>query len=105
MDLMRFVWDFNKADENEHNHQGVSFEDAVLAFFDKWSIEEYDDEHSDFEEKRFTIIGLSNRTLLRVTFTVISDKPNQEIIRIITARKAKGKEKQDYEQARNEFDR
>lgn len=102
---MQFEWDFKKSDENVINHDGLSFDDAVLSFFDEWSIEEYDDEHSDFEDKRYTITGLSNQTLLRVTFTVIFDENGQETIRIISARKAKGKEKQDYEQARNRFDR
>ncbi len=102
---MQFEWDFKKADENIINHDGISFEDAVLSFFDKWSIEDYDDKHSDFEEQRFTITGLSSQILLRVTFTVVVNENDKEIIRIISARKAKGKEKQDYEQARNKFDK
>jgi uncharacterized protein len=102
---MLFDWNPSKAEENEKNHEGITFEQAVLAFYDKWSIEEFDDEHSDFTEHRFTIVGLSKDLLLRVTFTVETDEENLEVIRIISARKAQGKEKEDYEKARNEFDR
>lgn len=102
---MRFDWNPDKAKENEKKHEGITFESAVLVFFDKWSIEEFDDEHSELDEKRLTVVGLSNDWLLRVTFTILTDENGEEIIRIITARKAKGKEKEDYEKARNEFDR
>jgi uncharacterized protein len=101
---MRFNWNPEKAKLNEVNHEGITFEQAILAFYDKWSIEEFDDEHSDISEDRFTIVGLANNDLLRVTFTIREDKDGKEIIRIISARKAKGKEKQDYEEARNELD-
>jgi uncharacterized protein len=101
---MRFNWNPEKAKLNEVNHEGITFEQAILAFYDKWSIEEFDDEHSDISEDRFTIVGLANNDLLRVTFTIREDEDGKEIIRIISARKAKGKEKQDYEEARNELD-
>ena len=103
--MMRFDWNADKAKENAKKHEGITFEDAVLVFFDKWSIEDFDDEHSDFEEQRFTVVGLSGKQLLRVTFTPVVDENEEEFIRIITVRKAKGKEKEDYEKARNEFDR
>lgn len=35
---MEFEWDENKNAENIENHNGISFEDAVSAFYDKWSI-------------------------------------------------------------------
>ncbi|MCU0240491.1 MAG: BrnT family toxin [Pyrinomonadaceae bacterium] len=101
---MRFDWNPEKAKLNEANHEGITFEQAILAFYDKWSIEEFDDEHSDISEDRFTIVGLADNDLLRVTFTIREDEEGKEIIRIISARKAKGKEKQDYEEARNELD-
>ena len=103
--MMRFDWNPDKAKENEKKHEGITFESAALFFFVKWSIEEFDDEHSDFEEQRLTVIGLSGSQLLRVTFTVLTAEDGEEMIRIITARKAKGKEKEDYEKARNELDR
>jgi uncharacterized protein len=102
---MRFDWNPEKAKLNELNHEGVTFEQAVLTFYDKWSIEEFDSEHSDISEQRFTVIGLAKSTLLRVTFTIRLDENGEEIIRLISARKAKGKEQKDYEDARNELDR
>ncbi len=56
------------------------------------------------DEHRFTIIGLANSDLLRVTFT-IRVEAGEETVRLISARKAKGKEKEDYEEARKKFDR
>jgi uncharacterized protein len=100
---MRFDWDEAKAEVNFTNH-GVSFEEASLAFLDKWAIEELDKKHSDIEE-RFTIIGLAEIRLLRVTYTIRIDNIGNEIVRIISAREAKGFEKEDYEQSRNQFDR
>ena len=82
----------------------VSFDEASWSFFDEWAIEEYDDSHSDFAEQRLTIIGLSKIRLLRVTYTLRIDENDDEIIRIISAREAKGFEKEDYEQSRNQLD-
>lgn len=100
---MKYDWDKNKAKANIESHN-VSFEEAVLVFTDEWAIEEFDDSHSDKNENRFTIIGLSETRLLRVTYTVEMDQENEEIIRIISAREAKGLDEKDYERNRNEFD-
>jgi uncharacterized DUF497 family protein len=97
-----FDWDENKNRMNIANHEGVSFADATGVFGDIWAIDEDDLEHSTENEKRFTIIGLARNEILRVTYAVISDEP--EVIRMISARKAKGKDKRSYEQFRNQFD-
>lgn len=102
---MRFDWNPEKARLNELKHDGVTFEQAAMAFYDQWSIEEFDDEHSNREEQRFTIIGMAQTDLLRVSFTIREDESGEEIIRLISARKAQGKEKEDYEEAREKFDR
>lgn len=99
---MKFDWDENKNQANIKEHEGVNFDDAVKVFNDIWAIDEDDLDHSDLNEKRFTIIGLAETEILRVTYKIVSDEP--EIIRIISARKAKGKDKRNYEQARNELD-
>lgn len=100
---MKYDWDKNKAEKNIESHD-VSFEAAVLVFTDNWAIEKYDDIHSDIEEKRFTIIGLAKTRLLRVTYTIETDISANEIIKIISAREAKGLDKKDYEYNRNKFD-
>ncbi len=75
-----------------------------MVFNDEWAIQLYDDIHSDIEENRFTIIGLAKVKLLRVTYTVEKDENDNEIIKIISARDAKGTDKKDYEYNRNKFD-
>lgn len=100
---MIFDWDENKAKTNEAEHE-VSFEDATKVFNDEWAIDEFDAEHSTAEEQRYTIIGLADARILRVTYTV-REIENQEIFRLISARKAQSKDKANYEKARNEQDR
>ena len=99
---MKFDWDENKAKINLTEHQ-VSFDEATIVFKDVWAIQEYDVSHSDFDEQRITIIGFTGAKILRVTYTVEFSNKN-EIIKIISARKAQGLDKKDYERNRNQFD-
>jgi uncharacterized protein len=101
---MKFDWDIEKAKSNLQSHD-VSFVEATFVFSDIWAIQEFDDAHSDSAEKRFTIIGLSQIRLLRVTYTVTADLVNAEIVRIISAREAEGLDKLDYERNFNESNR
>lgn len=101
---MKFDWDIEKAKTNLQTHN-VSFEEATFVFSDIRAIQEFDDAHSDLGEKRFTVIGLSQSRLLRVTYTVRTDSSNAEVIRLISAREAKGLDKIDYERNFNESNR
>ena len=92
---MRFDWNPDKANENERKHEGISFEEAVEVFYDENAVEDYDEEHSDAGEIRYLRIGNSSKWLLRVSFTIREDEGG-EIIRIISARKGKTKEKEIY---------
>jgi len=96
---MDFEWDIKKARENIKKHDGITFEEASLAFLDEWAIEEFDDAHSDFLETRFVLIGLAGERLLRVTCTA------REKIRIISAEKARSFEERAYNKNRNEYDK
>jgi uncharacterized DUF497 family protein len=96
---MDFEWDKNKAQENIKKHDGITFEEASLAFFDEWAIEEFDDTHSGFSENRYILIGLAGNRVLRVTYTV------REKIRIISAEKARPYEERAYNKNRNEYDK
>ncbi len=69
---MNFEWDENKEKANIKNHDGISFDFATKVFNDVWAIDEFDKLHSTDAEQRFTIIGLAEDKLLRVTFTAIS---------------------------------
>jgi uncharacterized protein len=81
------------------------FAEAAKVFDDPWAIESFDEAHSDLHEKRFTTIGLVENHLLRVTFTVRIDENADEIVKIISAREAKGQDKERYERIRAELDR
>lgn len=96
LDLMKFEWDPIKAELNLAKH-GVSFEEANTVFDDLFSIELYDPDHSDTEE-RFIIIGESkdHRKL------IISYTERENRVRIISARLITPKERRDYEYGRFE---
>jgi len=61
---MQFAWDRRKASGNFKKH-GVSFEEAETVFSDDLFLVFLDPDHS-FEEKRFIIMGESNRGRLLV---------------------------------------
>ena len=88
---MRFEWDANKAWINFFKH-GVSFDEAMEVFYDPNAIEQYDNLNSD-DESRFSIIGFSSRRLLQVAYT----ERAEETLRLISARKASGTERELYE--------
>ena len=63
---MKFEWDEAKAAINLKIH-GVSFDEAIEAFFDPNAVEGFDSGHSK-NENRFHIIGFSSRRLLYVVY-------------------------------------
>lgn len=85
---LKFVWDSEKAEKNWQKH-GVKFRNAALAFFDENLIEDYDDFHSD-DEERYKIIGKVEKILV-VIYTERGDRN-----RIISARLADKRERSDY---------
>jgi uncharacterized protein len=92
MDPIRFEWDPEKARENEKKH-GVSFEEARTSFSDEQGLLLADPDHSESEE-RFVLLGLSSKLRLLV---VVHSVPSDDVIRIISARKATRMETRDYE--------
>jgi len=90
----QFSWDRRKAATNKAKH-GVTFEEAASVFGDSTAAIFDDDRHSE-DEYREVIIGHPARhRLLIVSFTERND-----IIRIISARKATKSEQSDYERYR-----
>jgi uncharacterized DUF497 family protein len=81
---MIFTWDEAKNTSNKEKH-GVSFEEAKSVFFDESARLIYDSESSDSEE-RFVLMGMSNN--LNLPVVIHAYKENNEIIRVISARKA-----------------
>jgi len=89
---MKFEWDNQKAERNKIKH-GVSFEEAETVFSDPLAVI-FDDEWHSTSETREIIIGLTtDKRLLLVSFTERLDH-----IRLISAREATRKERQDYEE-------
>ncbi len=88
---MRFEWDRKKAEENYQKHK-VSFDEAVTVFYDPLAATFNDPDHSIGEE-RFLTIGYSSRQRL----LVLSYTERQGTIRIISARRATGKERTSHE--------
>ena len=92
MEKIRFYWDSNKNKTNIKKHK-ISFEEARTVFFDENARVISDPEHS-INEERFIIMGLSFKfNLLIVVHTY---KENDEVIRIISARKATKSESKYY---------
>lgn len=87
-----FEWDPKKAAVNLRKH-GVSFEDAQTAFADENAKLIDDPDHSG-EEDRFVLLGLSSSLRLLVVCHCYRSKGN--VIRIISARKAQGLERDSY---------
>ena len=81
---MRFEWDPNKNEINKKKH-GISFEEAKTVFYDEYAILFDDPDHSE-DEDRFIILGLSQRENLCIVSHCY--RGADEIIRIISARKA-----------------
>jgi len=92
MDNIEFVWDANKYQENVEKHK-VSFEEAKTVFYDPNAKVIYDPDHSKAED-RFIILGFSN--LLRVLVVCHCYREDGNTIRIISARKATPKERNQY---------
>jgi len=86
-----FVWNDEKARINPINHEGVTFQQAVEAFFDPFLVVV---DASRNEELRDAAIGLDARWNL---LYVVHIEREENIIRIISARKATRQERMDYE--------
>ena len=91
----QFEWDADKAEANRRNH-GVSFDEAVTAFGDPLSVLLPDPDHSVGEE-RYLVLGLSTKERLLVVAFV--ERPPRT--RIISARLATRRERQDYEEGQS----
>lgn len=93
MDEIRFQWDERKNAENNRKH-GVWFHEARTVFYDDRALLIGDPDHSD-DEDRFVLIGMS--LTLRTLVVCHCYREDDEIIRIISARKASRLERAEYE--------
>ena len=92
MSEITFEWNSRKASENKRKH-GVSFDEAKSAFLDENARLIPDPENSD-DEDRFVLLGLSIQ--LRVLLVCHCYRADDNVIRIISARKADKSERRQY---------
>jgi len=88
---LRFEWDRRKNAANKRRH-GVSFEEAQSVFYDDRAVL-IDD--PDEDDERFVLLGLSSK--LRTLVVCHCYREQEDVIRIISARKARKEERADYE--------
>lgn len=93
---MKFEWNEEKNSLNIKKHH-VSFEEAKEVFSDPMHISKLDHKFDYFEERWITI-GVTNEHKILVVANMFFDENGDEIIRIISARKANEKERIFYEQ-------
>ncbi len=94
MNKIQFNWDKNKAKTNIEKHS-VSFEEAQSVFDDDNARLIFDPDHSE-DEDRFILLGLS--CSLKILVVVHCYKDGQNIIRLISARKATKPEEKSYKE-------
>ncbi len=92
-----FEWDKAKARSNRRKH-GVSFEDAMLVFTDPFALADQDRVANG--ELRWQTLGLVSGVLLLLVAHMVRNEADDEVIRIISDRRATRKEQQRYAQNR-----
>jgi uncharacterized protein len=92
---IRFEWDETKNLSNQRKH-GIAFEAAALVFRDPFCVF-VQDRIEDGEERWQTIGLVEGVLLLLVAHTVQQQDGPEELIRILSARRATAKERRRYE--------
>lgn len=91
-----FEWSPEKADANRRKH-GVGFEEAATVFGDPFSRTVLDPDHSSAEDRYVTLGRSASHRVLVVIHTERSTR-----IRLISARDASRRERQQYEESPEE---
>jgi uncharacterized DUF497 family protein len=94
----QFEWDEIKAAANLRKH-GVSFELASTVFGDPRLLTVSDLEHSEAEERWFSIGWASNGAMLSVAYVWAESEPATVKIRLISARDATKTEIRHYQES------
>lgn len=92
MSVIRFEWDETKNQLNIRRHH-VSFGEAKSVFYDPNALLIHDPDHSE-DEDRFVMLGMTGESRLLVVCHCYRE--DDEVIRIISARKANTAEKMQY---------
>ena len=89
------AWDSVKAQSNFAKH-GVSFAQAATVLSDPLALTVFDAAHSETEERWFTLGMSSDGKLLAVAHTYLSTGSTKVQVRIISAREATLREREQY---------
>lgn len=90
-----FEWDAHKAYSNLKKH-GVTFEQAASVFLDALAVTVFDEVHSQYEERWFTLGYTTGGAPLAVAHTYQATSSTSTRIRIISARPATKQERRFY---------
>ncbi len=90
--MIKFEWDKTKNILNIKKH-GIDFNEAATVFLDDEALLIEDEKHSG-EEDRFVLLGFSQKANLLIVCHCY--RTNEEVIRIISARKATKNETKQY---------
>lgn len=93
---MKFEWSDEKNELNIQKHN-ISFEEAQEVFLDPMHISKLD-HRFDYVEERWITLGTTTQDRILVVANMFFDGNGEEIIRIISARKANQNERIFYEQ-------
>ncbi len=93
---MRFVWNERKSRSNLAKHK-VSFETAMLVFEDPFAISVQD--RIGEGEERWQTLGMVGGVVVLLVAHTYEEENGEEVIRIVSARKATPRERMFYEQA------
>lgn len=91
---MRVEWDEAKNRQNQGKH-GISFETATLVFDDPHALSDQDREVDG--EERWQTIRTAGVLIVLVAHLWWDDEDGEDVIRIVSARKASSAEKRGYE--------
>jgi uncharacterized protein len=89
---VRFTWDSKKAARNLRRH-GVSFEEAATVLSDPNRVELADTDNAQ-GDARMDVIGFSSE--VRLLFVVVFEVEEDELMRVISARRATPHEAKRY---------
>ncbi|HUI43914.1 MAG TPA: BrnT family toxin [Terriglobia bacterium] len=96
--MIRFEWDPVKAQSNLRKH-GVRFEDAMHVFDDPFALFEQD-RAGEAGELRWQAVGLAGGVAVLLVAHTVREEGRDELIRLVSARRATRKERERYEQNR-----
>jgi len=94
---MQILWDRNKDRSNRAKHR-VSFEVASLVFEDPFHLSIL--ERIENGEERWQTLGMVGSVVVLLVAHTLVEQAGEEVVRIISARKATRKERQWYEENR-----